>query len=353
MKRPEKLPRGIFVRNEWYWIRYTDQHGRLHREKASPLLSGALKALEKRRTEIRERKFFPEKFRQRSVIFSEIARDYLELALRRKRTWREDEDHLRSLAALNDVPVSDLTPGHLETVLDSLGTERHWSPATFNRYRSSLSAVFALAIKNRKVESNPARSVTHRKEENQRVRYLTAEEETRLLEVVRDRWPEREADIIVALHSGMRRSELYLTAKVPDGGLRWAYVNFTANVIRLPRSKASRARAIPMNSVLRETLRLIPRRLDSCFVFESTGRENWFAEAVEEAGIEDFTWHCLRHTFASRLVMAGIPIRTVAELLGHGNIQTTMRYAHLAPGHLASAVEALVVSPKLAGELAG
>jgi integrase len=63
--------------------------------------------------------------------------------------------------------------------------------------------------------------------------------------------------------------------------------------------------------------------------------------AVEEAGIKNFTWYCLRHTFAGRLVLAGVDIRTVAELMGHKNIQMTMRYAHLAPAHKSAAAEML------------
>jgi integrase len=346
-----KLPRGIFLRNGWYWIRYTDQHGKLHREKGSPLLEAAKAALEKRRTEVREARFFPEKIKQRSLLFGEIARDYLKLAKRKKRTWREDEDHLEALASLNDIPIADLTSGRLETILDSLSAEREWKPATFNRYRSTLSGVFKLAVKNGKAHSNPAQSTDHRKEENQRVRYLSAEEEAVLMEVVEERWPERVKEILVALHSGMRRSEQFKTFNVPDGGLKWEFVNFSAGVIRLPRSKASRARAIPMNSVLQQVLKSIPRQIGSPYVFQGTDPEKWFAEAVKEAGIEDFTWNCLRHTFASRLVMAGVPIRTVAELMGHGSIQTTMRYAHLAPGHLAEAVEKLTEPPESSGQV--
>jgi integrase len=70
----------------------------------------------------------------------------------------------------------------------------------------------------------------------------------------------------------------------------------------------------------------------------------WFTAACKEAGVKDFTWHSLRHTFASRLVMAGVDLRTVQELMGHRTITTTMRYAHLAPAHQAEAVERLVVS---------
>jgi integrase len=72
------------------------------------------------------------------------------------------------------------------------------------------------------------------------------------------------------------------------------------------------------------------------------GYKHWFNQAVERAGLVDFTWYCLRHTFASRLVMAGVDIRTVAELMGHKTIQMTMRYAHLAPEHNLAAVESLI-----------
>jgi site-specific recombinase XerD len=68
---------------------------------------------------------------------------------------------------------------------------------------------------------------------------------------------------------------------------------------------------------------------------------DWFEPAVEKAGLEDYTWHCNRHTFASWLVMAGVDIRTVAQLMGHRTIQMTMRYAHLAPDHNQSAVDRL------------
>jgi site-specific recombinase XerD len=67
--------------------------------------------------------------------------------------------------------------------------------------------------------------------------------------------------------------------------------------------------------------------------------ERWFEECVGEAKIADFRWHDLRHTFASRLAMAGVSLRTLAELLGHKTLAMVMRYAHLAPAHLRDAVE--------------
>ncbi len=67
----------------------------------------------------------------------------------------------------------------------------------------------------------------------------------------------------------------------------------------------------------------------------------WFDPTVREARVPEFTWHCLRHTFASRLVMAGVDLRTVQELMGHKTIQMTVRYAHLAPKHQLAAVQRL------------
>ena len=62
---------------------------------------------------------------------------------------------------------------------------------------------------------------------------------------------------------------------------------------------------------------------------------------LKDAKVSNFSWHCLRHTFASRLVMAGVDIRTVQELLGHKTIAMIVRYSHLAPKHTLAAVERL------------
>ncbi len=64
-----------------------------------------------------------------------------------------------------------------------------------------------------------------------------------------------------------------------------------------------------------------------------------FEPSLRKAGIQDASWHTLRHTTASRLVMAGVPLATVKEILGHRSIQTTLRYAHLAPSHIQAAMD--------------
>jgi len=208
--------------------------------------------------------------------------------------------------------------------------------------QSGQTRIFSLAIRNGKATANPVRGTKHRTENNTRVRYLTDEEEKSLLKEVRKTCPQLEAQIIVALHSGMRRSEQYVTPDCSDGGLKWEHIDFGSGVITLPRSKHGESRHIRMNSLLVKTLKTVRKLADAPYVFPCEPPDKLFPEICKQAKVSNFTWHCLRHTFASRLVMRGVDLRTVQELLGHKSIMTTMRYAHLAPQHQAEAVERLV-----------
>lgn len=134
--------------------------------------------------------------------------------------------------------------------------------------------------------------------------------------------------VVFALHTGLRQAEQF--------GLRWENVDFENKTITIPRFKNGEARRVPMNQSVIELLLQEKSRSDAGGFTQRT-----FRPAVEAAGVENFTWHDLRHTFASRLVMKGVDLRTVQELLGHKSIAMTLRYAHLSPGHLAEAVQRL------------
>ena len=149
----------------------------------------------------------------------------------------------------------------------------------------------------------------------------------------------------MAINTGLRRGELF--------NLQWADVDLVRKVITVEgqTSKSGQTRYVQLNSEAINTLLEWKKQTDSAIVFASpvTGErfdninKSW-ARLREEAGITDFRFHDLRHTFASKLVMAGIDLYTVKELLGHSTIQMTERYAHLAPEHKAEAVEA--IAPK-------
>ena len=138
--------------------------------------------------------------------------------------------------------------------------------------------------------------------------------------------------VTVALHTGMRRGEQYR--------LRWQDINFQLGIITIPRSKNGERRYIPMNSTARAALEVLNQRKDDggYVIPGDAGQRNkdprrTFKAAVKEAGIAHFRYHDIRHTFASRLVMAGVDLRTVQELMGHKTIAMTVRYSHLAPSH--------------------
>ena len=212
-------------------------------------------------------------------------------------------------------------------------------------------------MENCKAKSNPARLLKRKREDNGRVRFLNqytpdetevdylkacTTEQSRLRAVICKKYPAHLPEFDIALNSGLRPSEQY--------GITWEHIDLDRRFVTIPKSKNGKTRHIPLNSTAVAAFKVLQQRSSACAgpVFVNMqgerlqGYKHWFEDAVSEAGIHDFTWYCIRHTFASRLVMANVDLRTVAELMGHKTIQMTMRYAHLAPAHQLSAVERLV-----------
>ena len=194
-------------------------------------------------------------------------------------------------------------------------------------------------MQNGKIGSNPVRSVKMFTENNARVRFLSDEDEKKLRAVMT---PDDWRLVAIALNTGLRQAEQF--------NLRWEHVNFDTGIITVPRAKNGEVRHVPMNDSVRSILRSLPSRMRSEWTFPTrrgnpTQADTWvlrkFKPALERAGIENFHWHDLRHSFASRLVMCGLPLTTVKELMGHKTIAMTLRYSHLAPEHLMQAVQKL------------
>lgn len=146
--------------------------------------------------------------------------------------------------------------------------------------------------------------------------------------------------MLLTLNTGLRQGELL--------ALRWADVQATHLTVRAVYAKAGRVRHVPLNAEARAVVarwrkshpggeQIVLSRFGAPLV---KIRKAWL-DLVAEARIEDFRWHDLRHHFASRLVMAGVPLNTVRELLGHASLTMTLRYAHLGRDHLQAAVERL------------
>lgn len=150
--------------------------------------------------------------------------------------------------------------------------------------------------------------------------------------------------ILISLNTGLRRGELF--------SLRWHSINFEQATLTImgDNAKSGKTRHIPLNTIALKVLKEWRQQAQhSEWVFSSskTGEafthvKSAWASVLKKAQIENFRWHDMRHHFASKLVMAGVDLNTVRELLGHGDIKMTLRYAHLAPEHKARAVEKLV-----------
>jgi integrase len=341
----EAKHRGVFERprssGDW-WIRYADEHGCIHREKAGSK-SLAIRLYTRRKAEVAERRFFPERSRRRDVLLADFIRDYLARIQGTLRSYADLERHGRVWqAALGDRPMRQVVAGDVQRQVATRLTAIR--PSSVNRELAFLKRAYNVAIADGLLETNPVRQVKLLKENNARVRYLTDLEEACLrAETGETHWP----IVALALNTGLRRGELF--------GLRWDDVDFTANVLTIRRTKAGRTRHVPMNAAVRTILEALESRGRSPYVLPSAkgstalDAHNFirrvFAPALARAGIEDFRWHDLRHTFASRLVMRGVDLRSVQELLGHTDIKMTLRYSHLSPAHLLAAVERLPTAP--------
>ncbi|MCH8112885.1 MAG: site-specific integrase [Proteobacteria bacterium] len=248
--------------------------------------------------------------------------------------------------------------------------------STVNRDLADLKSSLAKAVAWGLLESHPLAGLKRSKvDRSPSVRFLSADEEGRLrsaLDAREDRlrrerdsantW-RRERDypllpslarlafadhlkpmVLLSLNTGLRRGELF--------GLTWHDIDLEQAILTIPggRAKSGRTRDIPLNSEAIEVFHgWHGRDVDPAgIVFPAKGggpfnnvRRAWLG-VLRKAKIARFRWHDIRHTFASKLVMAGVDLNTVRELLGHADYQMTLRYAHLAPEHKAAAVARLV-----------
>ena len=339
--------RGIFEKQPGsgiWWICYFDQFGKKRREKAGTK-SVAIKLYGKRKQQVLEGKKLPEIFRKPSVDFGQLADDALAYSKRNKRSYKTDVPRVARLKGwFGSHPAEELTPKEIEYRLAKEAEKEQWAPSTFNHYRSLLSLSYRLGILNRKVTANPARSVPHRREDNNRVRFLTVEEEKRLRKVVEAEWASHLPEFDLAINTGLRKGSQY--------GLTWDMVDWKSRMLNIPRTKNEEPNHVPLNDAALAALRVVHDQGEARGrVFQSarTGAplengRHWFEDAVREAGIRNFRWHDLRHTFASRLRMKGAPLEDIADLLGHKSLTMTRRYAHLGPNKLHAVVSLLCAS---------
>jgi integrase len=253
-------------------------------------------------------------------------------------------------------------------------TKKSIKPSTINRDLDRIRAALNQAVAWRMIDENPAAKIERCVVGDDRVRFLSPDEERRLRAALdqrerrrrgarrrtnawnaargheeRDEWADDEFTdylapmTLLAMNTGLRRGELL--------GLRWESISLPGRVLTVTAAtaKSQQQRHVQLNSeacaVLAKWKRDVAAR---GLVFPGPDgqrmgniRKAWEA-LVRSAKIVDFRFHDLRHHFASRLVMSGVDLNTTRELLGHADIDMTTRYAHLSADHKAAAVESIV-----------
>lgn len=248
------------------------------------------------------------------------------------------------------------------------------SRATVNRDINTLKAALSRAVEWEIIRENPLAKVKPEKLDSMgKVRYLSDDEEKALRAALIERdiriktqrvsyneWLIKRGHepypdltdchygdhltpiVLLTLNTGLRRGEIF--------NLRWPDINFQTKTLTVQgaTAKSGETRHIPLNSESIDVLKKwLSQSVGTEWVFPGKEQEqlNTIKTAwrglISKAKTKDFRFHDLRHSFASKLVMRGIPLNTVRDLLGHSDLKTTLRYAHLAPDHKADAVEAL------------
>lgn len=215
-------------------------------------------------------------------------------------------------------------------------------PATVKKELAFLRRVFTVAIDEWEMcKYNPVKKIIRSLAgDNKRVRYISAEEAQKLRFTL-PAW--LKPIILVTTQTGLRRGNVI--------GLQTDHVDFLRNLIIIPTTKNGEPVAIPMTSMVKETLQnvLRERKVISSFVFCDEKGEPLrlhqvsmaFKRSCDRAEIKDLRFHDTRHHFASSLVQAGVDLYRVQKLMGHKDQRMTQRYAHLAPENLRAAIRVL------------
>mgnify|MGYP000106101919 FL=1 len=331
-----RLAKGLYRRGNIYWMSYKDSRGVVQRESTGKTeRSDAEYVLLCRRKEIKEG-ILPD-IRKVNYKFAELAREY-DNTVQIQKGYRSKKTFIRQLQEKF---------GHLYIRnIDTRKVERWQStllktskPATANRKLACLKHMMTKAVDWNMASEDmlkQVRKVKFVKERNRRLRFLDVEECQRLIRCCS---PHLKPMVVTALNTGMRRGEIL--------GLKWEQVDLRFGFISLEDTKSGEGREIPINNALKSLFEGMPHSIESVYVFTGIDGDPYkeikrsFNTALRRAEIHYATFHTLRHTFASHLVMKGVDLTTVKELLGHKSLTMTLRYSHLAPEHKMKAVKVL------------
>jgi integrase len=238
-----------------------------------------------------------------------------------RQTVAEELDKLRNDPALQPLRKHD-----------PRSTDRQRSQATVNRYLSTLSQVFSLAQDKGLIETNPCRGIRRGGEKSRFGRALSNQERDKLLEQCKaSGWDRLQLLVTMALSTGARCGELF--------SLTWNDIDVKKGIAKLAETKNGSPRYLPLIPSVLEQVKALPRPIDSTvclFPSETNPHKSYYSgfrkhwdKALQDAGIDNFRFHDLRHSAASFLTEKGVPLVAVAEILGHKTMAMVQRYSHV------------------------
>ncbi|MEA2120071.1 tyrosine-type recombinase/integrase [Halovibrio sp. HP20-50] len=273
---------------------------------------------------------------------------YLPYVKSYKRSWNTDETMIRHhlIPALGERAMGDVIPPDIAQLIDTM-RRRGYAPGTCNRVLIVLRYGYTLALRWRihGIEHNPAKELKGLKEDNRIERFLTPEQARRLLAEMRHSHNPLLSSIVAFLiYTGARKREVL--------DARWEDIDRSRKLWRIPKTKSGKVRHVPLSAGAEQVLETLwaSGGWEGEYVFTNprTGRPfvsifHGWDTARKRAGLPELRLHDLRHSFASFLVNAGRSLYEVQQLLGHADIRTTARYAHLSRERLFEAVATVPV----------
>jgi len=279
---------------------------------------------------------------QKMITFRELTPHYLDYCRINKSesTYRCDKCRIEShlVPYFGDMLLSQITPQMVEAY-KSMRIHDKAAAKTINHELSNLQHMIKLSQRWGYIHDNAVSTVEKMKLVRNPPRFLSGEEVEKLLSAAEDSY--LYPLLVTALHTGMRKSELF--------NIAWDDIDFQLGTITVKskkdwHTKNYKSRVLSLTPKLRNVLHRHmddqrARHINSEYVLTYEGRKlhatvkKSLRTILRKAGITGVTLHALRHTFASHLVMAGVPLRELQELMGHASFETTLQYAHLSKDH--------------------